>query len=168
MVSRSESPDAEVDYLFLQVEWTGPRTLDGRTAATSSRGRPVRRRTPAPVTGRTGTPRYGSEWSIVVTTSLPLFPRLTGEFYTGPAEISGVPGTAAPVVIEFERETTPAAHRARPGPRRLHAGDRRGQRDADRADRRLLQVTGYERPRDLEEDLTLRDRLQRIRRRRAC
>jgi 4-oxalomesaconate tautomerase len=85
--------------------------------------------------------------------------------YAGPAEISGVPGTAAPVVIEFERGSSPLLPTG-------HARDIVADTPVTCVDNGMptvliaassLQVTGYERPRDLEEDLTLHDRLQRIR-----
>jgi 4-oxalomesaconate tautomerase len=85
--------------------------------------------------------------------------------YTGDAEISGVPGSAAPVVIEFSPGAGPL----------LPTGNVRDVIDGvpvTCVDNGMptvliaasaLQVTGYESPRDLEEDVALADRLRTIR-----
>jgi 4-oxalomesaconate tautomerase len=85
--------------------------------------------------------------------------------YTGTAEISGVPGTAAPVVIEFPQGGSPLLPTGRV--RDVIAGT-----EVTCVDNGMpvvlipaaaLDVTGYENPKDLEENLTLADRLREIR-----
>jgi 4-oxalomesaconate tautomerase len=85
--------------------------------------------------------------------------------YTGGAGISGVPGTAAPVVIEFPPGAGPL----------LPTGNVRDVIDGvpvtcvdngmptELIAAGSLEVTGYESPRDLEEDVALADRLHTIR-----
>ena len=79
--------------------------------------------------------------------------------YAGDTEISGVPGTAAPVVIDFPAgaRTRAAAHRQRPRRHRRRHGDLRRQRHADGPDRRRRRSAspGTRAPADLEADPTL-------------
>jgi 4-oxalomesaconate tautomerase len=85
--------------------------------------------------------------------------------YTGDAEISGVPGTAAPVVVEFPAGGTPLLPTG-------NVRDTVAGTEVTCVDNGMptvlipaaaLKVTGYEAPKDLEEDLALADRLREIR-----
>ena len=102
IVGPSSRPDADVDYLFAQVSWTSRGSISRRTAATSS-----------PAVGP-----FAIEQGLVPITGDPTPVRIhmvnSGDVavarvrtedgsvrYEGDARIDGVPGTAAPVVLDF-------------------------------------------------------------------
>lgn len=166
VVSPSADPQADVDYLFLQVVVDRPEVSDRQNCGNILAG-------VGPFAVERGLVPAGEERTSVrirmVNTgdhATATFPTPGGRVdYTGDAEISGVPGTAAPVVIEF-----PAGAGTL-----LPTGSVRDEIDGVQVtcvDNGMptvliaagsLKVTGYESPKDLEEDLTLADRLRRIR-----
>ncbi|KAF5991533.1 4-oxalomesaconate tautomerase [Streptomyces sp. WAC00263] len=166
VVSRSQSPDAEVDYLFLQVGVDRAEVSDRQNCGNLLAGVgpfAVERGLVAARDGHTSVRIRMVNSGDHATATFPTPDRRVS--YAGPAEISGVPGTAAPVVIEFERGSNPLLPTG-------HARDIVADTAVTCVDNGMptvliaassLHVTGYERPRDLEEDLTLHDRLQRIR-----
>jgi len=166
VVSPSADPRADVDYLFLQVAVERPEVSDRQNCGNILAG-------VGPFAVERGIVAAGEERTSVrirmVNTgdfATATFPTPGGRVdYTGDAEISGVPGSAAPVVIEF-----PAGPRAL-----LPTGNVRDELDGvpvTCVDNGMptvliaatsLKVTGYETPKDLEEDLALADRLHEIR-----
>ncbi|WP_457778632.1 PrpF domain-containing protein [Streptomyces mirabilis] len=166
VVSRSQSPDAQVDYLFLQVGVDRAEVSDRQNCGNLLAGVgpfAVERGLVAARDGHTSVRIRMVNSGDHATATFPTPDRRVS--YAGPAEISGVPGTAAPVVIEFERGSNPLLPTG-------HARDIVADTAVTCVDNGMptvliaassLHVTGYERPRDLEEDLTLHDRLQRIR-----
>ena len=101
VVGPSEHPDADVDYLFLQL---GVDEADvsatGRTAATSWPGSgPFAVERGLVPAGATARPTSASAWSTPTASPSPPFPTPDGRVaYRGDVAIAGVPGTAAPVV----------------------------------------------------------------------
>lgn len=166
VISRSADPEADVDYLFLQVVVDRPEVSDRQNC-----GNILAAVGPFAVE-RGLVPAGEQETSVrirMVNTgdhATATFPTPGGRVrYTGDAEISGVPGTAAPVVIEFP----PGAGELLPTGKAVDVIDgvevtcvNNGMPTVLIA-AASLQVTGYERPRDLEEDLALADRLHTIR-----
>ncbi|NGO11012.1 4-oxalomesaconate tautomerase [Streptomyces sp. HC44] len=166
VVSASAGPEADVDYLFLQVGVDTPEVSDRQNCGNLLAGVgpfAVERGLVAPTDGETSVRiRMLNTGDLAVAT----FPTPGGRVdYTGSAEISGVPGTAAPVVIEFPpggspllptgkvRDTiagTPVTCVDNGMPTVLIAAS-------------SLKVTGYEDPEDLEGDPALADRLREIR-----
>ncbi|MFI8067762.1 4-oxalomesaconate tautomerase [Streptomyces sp. NPDC086033] len=166
VISRSADPEADVDYLFLQVAVDGPEVSDRQNCGNILAG-------VGPFAVERGLVPAGEQETSVrirmVNTgdhATATFPTPGGRVrYTGDAEISGVPGTAAPVVIEFP----PGAGELLPTGKAVDVIDgvevtcvNNGMPTVLIA-AASLQVTGYERPRDLEEDLALADRLHSIR-----
>ncbi|MFJ8105672.1 4-oxalomesaconate tautomerase [Streptomyces sp. NPDC096132] len=166
VVSRSADPRADVDYLFLQVAVDRPEVSDRQNCGNILAGvgpfAVERGLVPA------GEPQTSVRIRMVNTGdyATATFPTPGGRVrYTGDAEISGVPGTAAPVVIEFPPGAGPL----------LPTGNVRDVIDGvpvTCVDNGMptvliaasaLQVTGHESPRDLEEDVALADRLRTIR-----
>ncbi|MFE7645823.1 4-oxalomesaconate tautomerase [Streptomyces phaeoluteigriseus] len=166
VVSPSADPDADVDYLFLQVTVDRPEVSDRQNCGNILAGiGPFAVERGLVPTGPDETSvriRMGNSGDRATAT----FPTPGGRVdYTGDAEISGVPGAAAPVLIEFP-----------PGPNPLlPTGSVREEIDGVRVtcvDNGMptvliaatsLDVTGYESPAALEEDPVLADRLRRIR-----
>ncbi|MFF7933663.1 4-oxalomesaconate tautomerase [Streptomyces sp. NPDC007940] len=166
VISPSADPGADVDYLFLQVAVDRPEVSDRQNCGNILAG-------VGPFAVERGLVPAGQEETAVrirmVNTgdlATATFPTPGGRVdYKGGAAISGVPGTAAPVVIEFppgEGQLLPTGNTVdvidgvevtcvdNGMPTVLIAAD-------------SLKVTGYETPRDLEEDETLADRLRVIR-----
>ncbi|GLP69877.1 FldA protein [Streptomyces sp. TUS-ST3] len=166
VISPSADPGADVDYLFLQVAVDRPEVSDRQNCGNILAG-------VGPFAVERGLVPAGQEETAVrirmVNTgdlATATFPTPGGRVdYKGGAAISGVPGTAAPVVIEFppgDGELLPTGNTVdvidgvevtcvdNGMPTVLIAAD-------------SLKVTGYETPRDLEEDETLADRLRIIR-----
>ncbi|MFE9621667.1 4-oxalomesaconate tautomerase [Streptomyces sp. NPDC006527] len=166
VVSPSAHPDADVDYLFLQVavdkaEVSGRQNCGNILAGVG------------PFAVERGLVAAGEEETSVrirMVNSGDLatatFPTPGGRVdYTGDAEISGVPGTAAPVIVEFPPGANPL----------LPTGNVRDEIDGVQvtcvdngmptvlAAATSLKVTGYESPAELEADEELADRLRGIR-----
>lgn len=166
VVSPSSDPRADVDYLFLQVAVDRPEVRDRQNCGNILAG-------VGPFAVERGLVPVGEEETSVrirMVNSGDLatatFPTPGGRVeYTGDAEISGVPGTAAPVVIEFP----PGAGKLLPTGRVRDTLDGTTVTCVDNGMPTVLitatslGVTGYETPKDLEEDLTLADRLRELR-----
>ncbi|MFG2377888.1 4-oxalomesaconate tautomerase [Streptomyces sp. NPDC048504] len=166
VVSASADPEADVDYLFLQVAVDRPEVTDRQNCGNILAGIgpfAVERGIVAPGDGETSVRiRMLNTGELAIAS----FPTPGGRVdYTGTAEISGVPGTAAPVVIEFPQGTNPLLPTGRV--RDVVAGT-----EVTCVDNGMpvvlipaaaLDVTGYETPTDLEENLALADRLREIR-----
>ncbi|MFF4400955.1 4-oxalomesaconate tautomerase [Streptomyces sp. NPDC001480] len=166
VVSASDDAEVDVDYLFLQVAVGRREVTDRQNCGNILAGVgpfAVERGLVAPGDGETS---VRIRMLNTGERALATFPTPDGRVdYTGDAAISGVPGTAAPVVIGF-----PAGHSPL-----LPTGNVRDSvagTEVTCVDNGMptvlipasaLAVTGYEEPRDLEEDLTLADRLREIR-----
>jgi 4-oxalomesaconate tautomerase len=166
VVSASDDPRADVDYLFLQVVVDRPEVSDRQNCGNILAGI-------GPFAVERGLVAAGEEETSVRIRMVNSGDYATATFptpgrrvdYTGDAEISGVPGSAAPVVIEFPPSGNPL----------LPTGSIRDDIDGTSVtcvDNGMptvliaassLKVTGYESPRDLEEDPALADRLRSIR-----
>ncbi|KOG34317.1 4-oxalomesaconate tautomerase [Streptomyces resistomycificus] len=166
VVSPSADPRADVDYLFLQVVLDRPEVSDRQNCGNILAG-------VGPFAVERGLVTAGEEETSVRIRMVnsgeyatATFPTPGGRVdYTGAAEISGVPGTAAPVVIEFPPGTGPL----------LPTGNVRDEIDGVQVtcvdngmptvliEATALEVTGYEPPGDLEQDVALADRLRVIR-----
>ncbi|WP_435882614.1 4-oxalomesaconate tautomerase [Streptomyces nigra] len=171
VASPSADPRADVDYLFLQVAvdvpevsvrqncgnllaGIGPFAVERGLVAAGERETSVRI-------------RMVNSGDLATAT----FPTPGGRVrYTGDAEISGVPGTAAPVVIEFPPGTGPLLPTG-------NVRDRAAGVPVTCVDNGMptvliaaasLGVTGYETPRELEEDTALAERLRAVRREAAA
>ncbi|WCH96900.1 4-oxalomesaconate tautomerase [Streptomyces moderatus] len=166
VVSPSSDPRADVDYLFRQVAVDRPEVSGRQNCGNILAG-------VGPFAVERGLVPAGEEETSVrirMVNSGDLatatFPTPGGRVeYTGDAEISGVPGTAAPVVIEFP----PGAGKLLPTGRVRDTLDGTTVTCVDNGMPTVLitatslGVTGYETPKDLEEDLTLADRLRELR-----
>ncbi|MFI2644425.1 4-oxalomesaconate tautomerase [Streptomyces sp. NPDC018610] len=166
VVSPAAGQDADVDYLFLQVVVDRAEVTDRQNCGNilAGVGPFAVERGLVPATGDETTVRIRmrNTGELAVAT----FPTPGGRVdYTGEAEISGVPGTAAPVVIEFPAAETPLLPTG-------HVRDAVAGAEVTCVDNgmptvlipaRSLGITGKESPRDLEEDLALADRLREIR-----
>ncbi|MFF4250581.1 4-oxalomesaconate tautomerase [Streptomyces sp. NPDC001663] len=166
VVSPSADPQADVDYLFLQVIVDKPEVSDRQNCGNILAGI-------GPFAVERGLVEAGQAQTSVrirmVNTgdyATATFPTPGGRVrYTGDAEISGVPGTAAPVVIEFPPGAGPL----------LPTGAVRDEIDGVQVtcvDNGMptvliaassLKVTGYETPAELEANEELTDRLRTIR-----
>ncbi|MFF0078130.1 4-oxalomesaconate tautomerase [Streptomyces canus] len=166
VISPSADPDADVDYLFLQVVVDRPEVSDRQNCGNILAG-------VGPFAVERGLVPAGEQETSVRIRMVNTGDRATATFptpggrvrYTGDAEISGVPGTAAPVVIEFP----PGAGELLPTGKAVDVIDgvevtcvNNGMPTVLIA-AASLEVTGYERPRDLEEDLALANRLHSLR-----
>ncbi|MFD4560992.1 4-oxalomesaconate tautomerase [Streptomyces sp. NPDC058469] len=166
VVSASKDPEADVDYLFLQVAVDRPEVTDRQNCGNILAGIgpfAVERGLVAPGDGETSV-----RIRMLNTGELAIagFPTPGGRVdYTGTAEISGVPGAAAPVVIEFPQGGSPLLPTGRV--RDVIAGT-----EVTCVDNGMpvvlipaaaLDVTGYETPVHLEENAVLADRLREIR-----
>ncbi|MEV2213240.1 4-oxalomesaconate tautomerase [Streptomyces sp. NPDC050997] len=166
VVAPSADPEADVDYLFLQVGVDKPEVSDRQNCGNLLAGI-------GPFAVERGLVPAGEERTSVrirmVNTgdhATATFPTPGGRVrYTGDAEISGVPGTAAPVVIEFP----PGAGTLLP------TGNVRDEIDGTPVTcvdngmptvlvvAAALKVSGYEPPAELEADQELAGRLRAIR-----
>ncbi|MEW2572365.1 4-oxalomesaconate tautomerase [Streptomyces sp. NPDC047070] len=166
VVSVSADPEADVDYLFLQVGVEKPEVSDRQNCGNLLAGVgpfAVERGLVAAAGDRTSVRiRMLNTGDLAVAE----FPTPGGRVdYSGSAEISGVPGSAAPVVIEFPPGTGPLLPTGRA--RDLVAGTpvtcvNNGMPTVLIA-ASSLGVTGYEEPADLEADRQLAERLREIR-----
>ncbi|MEU2585929.1 4-oxalomesaconate tautomerase [Streptomyces avermitilis] len=166
VVSVSADPEADVGYLFLQVGVDTAGVTDRQNCGNLLAGVgpfAVERGLVAPGDAETSVRiRMLNTGDLAVAT----FPTPGGRVdYTGSAEISGVPGTAAPVVIEFPRGSSPLLPTGLA--RDLVAGTPVTCVDNGMPTVLIaasaVNVKGYEDPKDLEEDLALADRLREIR-----
>ncbi|MFB6637354.1 4-oxalomesaconate tautomerase [Streptomyces chartreusis] len=166
VVSPSSDPGADVDYLFLQVAVDRPEVSSRQNCGNILAGvgpfAVERGLVPAGEEGTSVRIRMVNSGDLATAT----FPTPGGRVeYTGDAEISGVPGTAAPVVIEFP----PGAGKLLPTGRVRDTLDGTTVTCVDNGMPTVLitatslGVTGYETPKDLEEDLTLAHRLRELR-----
>ncbi|MCX5411681.1 4-oxalomesaconate tautomerase [Streptomyces sp. NBC_00059] len=166
VVSVSEHPDADVDYLFLQVAVDAPDVSDRQNCGNLLAGVgpfAVERGLVAAEDGHTSVRIRMVNTGDLATAA---FPTPGGRVdYTGAARISGVPGTAAPVLIEFARGATPLLPTG--NARDVIAGTPVTCVDNGMPtvliEAKALDITGYETPRELEENTALRDRIERIR-----
>ncbi|MEV6508836.1 4-oxalomesaconate tautomerase [Streptomyces sp. NPDC051642] len=166
VVSASTDLEADVDYLFLQVAVDRPEVTDRQNCGNILAGIgpfAVERGLVAPGDDETSVRiRMLNTGELAIAS----FPTPGGRVdYTGTAEISGVPGTAAPVVIEFPQGANPLLPTGRV--RDVIAGS-----EVTCVDNGMpvvlipaaaLDVTGYETPADLEGNATLAARLREIR-----
>ncbi|MDC2954032.1 4-oxalomesaconate tautomerase [Streptomyces gilvifuscus] len=166
VVSPSADPDADVDYLFLQVVVDRPEVSDRQNCGNILAGI-------GPFAVERGLVPAGEKETSVRIRMVNSGDRATATFptpdgrvdYAGDAEISGVPGTAAPVVIEFP----PGEGKLLPTGKVRDVIDGVPVTCVDNGmptvliEATSLGVTGYEAPKDLEEDLALADRLRAIR-----
>ncbi|MFG2725904.1 4-oxalomesaconate tautomerase [Streptomyces canus] len=166
VISASADPEADVDYLFLQVAVDRPEVSGRQNCGNILAG-------VGPFSVERGLVPAGEQETSVrirmVNTgdhATATFPTPGGRVrYTGDAEISGVPGTAAPVVIEFP----PGAGELLPTGKAVDVIDGVEVTCVNNGMPTVLipatslGVTGYEPPRDLEEDLALADRLHSLR-----
>ncbi|MFD7503938.1 4-oxalomesaconate tautomerase [Streptomyces sp. NPDC059850] len=172
VVSASASPDTDVDYLFLQIGVDRADVSDRQNCGNLLAGVgpfAVERGLTAPGDGRTAVRvRMLNSGDHATAT----FPTPGGRVaYEGSTEISGVPGTAAPVAIEFQRRERPLLPTGRA--RDTVADTPVTCVDVTCVDNGMptvliaasaLQVTGREAPEELEADPHLATRLQGIRR----
>ncbi|MCG7208314.1 4-oxalomesaconate tautomerase [Streptomyces arenae] len=166
VVSASADPEADVDYLFLQVAVDRPEVSDRQNCGNILAG-------VGPFAVERGLVAAGDgETSVRIRmlntgeSAVATFPTPGGRVdYTGHAEISGVPGTAAPVVIEFPPGRKPLLPTG-------NVRDTVAGTTVTCVDNGMptvlvaasaLGVTGYEAPKDLEENLALADRLRELR-----
>jgi 4-oxalomesaconate tautomerase len=166
VVSVSGHPDADVDYLFLQVAVDTAEVSDGQNCGNILAGVgpfAVERGLVAAGDGETSVRiRMVNSGDFATAT----FPTPGGRVsYTGPAEISGVPGTAAPVVIDFPPSSSPLLPTGRV--RDAAAGVEMTCVDNGMPTVLIaasaLGVAGDEDPQDLEADRALAERVQEIR-----
>nr|WP_272920502.1 4-oxalomesaconate tautomerase [Streptomyces sp. SID5910] len=166
VVSRSDDPVADVDYLFLQVAVDRPEVTGRQNCGNILAG-------VGPFAVERGLVPAGDDETSVRIRMLNTGELAVASFrtpggrveYTGDAGISGVPGTAAPVVIEFPQGAGPLLPTG-------NARDTVAGTEVTCVDNGMpvvlipagaLGVTGCETPGDLEEDVTLADRLREIR-----
>ncbi|MBG0850896.1 4-oxalomesaconate tautomerase [Streptomyces spinoverrucosus] len=166
VVSPSPDPDADVDYLFLQVAVDKPEVTDRQNCGNILAGI-------GPFAVERGLVPAGEERTSVRIRMLNTGDHATATFptpggrvdYTGDAEISGVPGGAAAVLIEFPPGTGPL----------LPTGNVRDEihgvpvtcvdngMPTVLVEAAALKVTGHESPAELEADEELADRLREVR-----
>ncbi|NEA68249.1 4-oxalomesaconate tautomerase [Streptomyces sp. SID12488] len=166
VVSRSADEQADVDYLFLQVGVEQPTVTDRQNCGNLLAG-------VGPFAVERGLVAAGEELTSVRIRMVNSGEHATATFpteggrvvYSGTTEISGVPGAAAPVTIGFGRGSAPLLPTGR-------ARDTVAGTPVTCVDNGMptvliaasaLQVTGYEDPGDLEENVTLNERLREIR-----
>ncbi|MEU0128175.1 4-oxalomesaconate tautomerase [Streptomyces sp. NPDC006289] len=166
VVSESEHPDADVDYLFLQVSLEKPEVSDRQNCGNLLAGVgpfAVERGLVAAGDGRTSVRIRMVNSDDLATATFPTPGRRVD--YTGEARISGVPGEAAPVLIEFGQGAGPLLPTGRA--RDVVAGTPVTCVDNGMPTVLIaaasLGVTGYESPRELEDDTALRNRVETIR-----
>ncbi|MEV2191573.1 4-oxalomesaconate tautomerase [Streptomyces phaeochromogenes] len=166
VVSASADPEADVDYLFLQVGVDTPEVSDRQNCGNLLAG-------VGPFAVERGLVAAGERRTSVRIRMLNTGDLAVASFattegrvdYTGSAEISGVPGAAAPVTIEFPQSGSPLLPTGR-------ARDLVADVPVTCVDNGMptvliaassLGVTGYETPADLEADQALAERLREIR-----
>ncbi|WP_420312899.1 4-oxalomesaconate tautomerase [Streptomyces sp. YS-B37] len=166
VVSASDDPEADIDYLFLQVAVDRPEVTDRQNCGNILAGTgpfAVERGLVAPADGETSVRiRMLNTGELAIAT----FPTPDGRVdYSGTAEISGVPGSAAPVVIEFPQgggQLLPTGH-VRDTIAGIEVTCVDNGMPVVLVPAAALDVTGYETPADLEENAGLAARLREIR-----
>ncbi|MEV1026383.1 4-oxalomesaconate tautomerase [Streptomyces sp. NPDC050264] len=166
VVTPSTDPAADVDYLFLQVGVDEPEVSDRQNCGNLLAGVgpfAVERGLVAPGGEETAVRIHMVNTGDLATAT---FPTPGGRVdYTGDAEISGVPGAAAAVVIEFPPGSGPLLPTG-------HIRDTVAGIEVTCVDNGMptvlvpaesLKVTGYEGPKELEEDAELTARVQELR-----
>lgn len=166
VVSAWTDPEADVNYLFLQIGVDKPEVSDRQNCGNLLAG-------VGPFAVERGLVAVGDpETTVRIRTlntgdlAVATFPTPGGRIaVTGETEISGVPGTGAPVVIEFPPSGSPLLPTG--NTRDVVAGT-----EVTCVDNGMptvlipaaaLEVTGYESPEELEADPVLTDRLREIR-----
>ncbi|WP_262701079.1 MULTISPECIES: 4-oxalomesaconate tautomerase [Streptomyces] len=167
VVSAAQGPDADVDYLFLQLGVDKAEVSDRQNCGNLLAGVgpfAVERGLVAARDGRTPVRIRMVNSGDHATVTVPTPDRRVD--YTGSAEIAGVPGSAAPMVIGFEQGGGPLLPTG-------HARDLIDGTPVTCVDNGMptvliaasaLDVTGYEDPEELEANAALGARLQEIRR----
>ena len=166
VVSRSADPEVDVDYLFFQVGVDASEVTDRQNCGNILAG-------VGPFAVERGlVPAAGAETSVRIRMrntgelAVATFPTPDGRVaYTGDAAISGVPGTAAAVVIEFPQGAGPLLPTG-------NVRDTVAGTEVTCVDNGMpvvlvpaaaLDVGGHETPADLEQDAVLAGRLREIR-----
>ncbi|MFD1657127.1 4-oxalomesaconate tautomerase [Streptomyces caeni] len=166
VISASGDAEADVDYLFLQVAVDRPEVTDRQNCGNILAG-------VGPFAVERGLVAPGDGETSVRIRMLNTGERAVARFatpggrvdYTGGAEISGVPGTAAPVLMEFPPGDSPLLPTG-------NARDTIAGTPVTCVDNGVptvliaaaaLKVTGYEDPGDLEKNRSLAGRLREIR-----
>jgi len=170
IVSRSSDPEADVDYLFLQLGVDQPTVSDRQNCGNLLAGIGPFAVERGLVTG--GDPltsvriRMVNSGSVATAT----FPTPSGIVeYDGDTAISGVPGTAAPIVLNFEGTEGSACGALLPTGQVRTVIDGIEVTCADNgmpvvvAAASALGLTGYESPAELAADDRLRERIQSLR-----
>ncbi|MEK0098711.1 4-oxalomesaconate tautomerase [Streptomyces sp. A475] len=167
VVSVSDSPDADVDYLFLQVAVEKDEVSDRQNCGNILAGVGPFAVERGLVTGSHGETSVRIRMLNSGDLAIATFPTPGGLVdYTGDAAISGVPGSAAPVVIEFPQ----GAQALLPTGQVLDVVAKTPVTCVDNGmptvliAARAVGVTGYESPEELEADQTLGALLREIRR----
>ncbi|MEU6318522.1 4-oxalomesaconate tautomerase [Streptomyces sp. NPDC047009] len=166
VISRSDDPEVDVDYLFLQVAVDSPDVTDRQNCGNILAGVGPFAVERGLVAARDGVTSVRIRMRNTGELAVATFPTPGGRVdYTGSVEISGVPGAAAPVLIEFpagDRPLLPTGN-----VRDTVAGTSVTCVDNGMPTvliaARALNVTGYEDPVALEDDPVLADRLHGIR-----
>lgn len=171
VISRSTRPDADVDYLFLQVAVDRAEVSDGQNCGNILAG-------VAPYaieTGLVAAVEGSTDVRIhMVNTGGTAVARVRtpggNVSYDGEAGIDGVPGTAAPILLEFLDIAGSSCDALLPTGNVIDQVDDIELTCIDNGmpvviiDARSLGKTGYETPSELEADETLRARVEAIRR----
>ncbi|MFB7996292.1 4-oxalomesaconate tautomerase [Streptomyces sp. NPDC056002] len=167
VVSVSDSPDADVDYLFLQVAVDKAEVSDRQNCGNILAGVGPFAVERGLVTGTHGETSVRIRMLNSGDLAIATFPTPGGLVdYTGDAAISGVPGSTAPVVIEFPQ----GAHALLPTGQVLDVVAKTPVTCVDNGmptvliAARAVGVTGYESPEELEADQALGALLREIRR----
>ena len=170
LIGPSDSPDADIDYLFLQVGVADATVSDRQNCGNLLAG-------VGPFAVEHGlVAATGSETSVRIrmvnsgSTATARFPTPGGIVrYTGDTAISGVPGTAAAVVLDFTDTAGSAGHGLLPTGRLLDTVDGVPVTCVDNgmpvvvARATDLGLTGYETVEQLKSDEALRERVQSLR-----
>lgn len=162
VVSASADPAADVDYLFLQIGVDRPEVSDRQNCGNILAG-------VGPFAVERGLVAAGDDETSVRIRMLNTGERAVAAFptpggrvdYAGDAAVSGVPGTAAPVTIGFPPGARPLlpTGRVRDTVAGIEVTCVDNGMPTVLVPAAALNVTGYEEPGDLEEDLALADRL---------
>ena len=170
VIGPSASPDADIDYLFLQVGVADATVSDRQNCGNLLAGvGPF-----AVERGLVAAPGYETSVRIRMvnsgSTATARFPTPGGIVrYTGETAISGVPGTAAAVVLDFADTAGSAGHGLLPTGKLLDTVDGVPVTCVDNgmpvvlARATDLGLTGYETVEQLESDQALRERVQSLR-----